>query len=233
MSFRVAIRVAIAVTLLLTPCCGGGVAPPRATLGPERASSETSNFEDLPITRLPRERVPRPDAESPSRGAPQAKVVVQLWSDFECPYCADVQPAIEQLMREYAGRVRLVWRDYPLPFHAHARLAANGGREAFAQGGAEAFWKFHDAIYGSPSGELDKVRLERLASKAGLDPERFSAALGSLRHDAEVSRDLELGTALGVDGTPAFLVNDYLFVGAVPFDILSRVVDQALADSGP
>lgn len=237
MSLRVATRAALSAALLLTASCGGGVKkPPRVTLDTPAAgvaTKEEIRLEDLPVTRLERGRVPSPNAANPSLGAADAKVVVQLWSDFECPFCADVEPALTEMMRVYAGKVRLVWHDYPLPFHAHARLAANAGREAYAQGGSTEFWKFHDAVYGAGSPKLTIEALSQFASKAGLDQERFREALATQRHDAEIERDFALGNALGVEGTPAFLVNDYFFIGAVPFEILSVVVDRALADAGP
>jgi protein-disulfide isomerase len=165
-------------------------------------------------------------------GAPNAPVVIQLWSDFECPYCANVHPVLTELLQSYSGKVRLVWRDYPLPFHAHARLAANAGREAYAQGGSAGFWKFHDAVYESQNAELDANGLSRFASKAGLDATRFREALNTLRHNSEIDRDVQSGDAVGVEGTPAFLINDYFFVGAVPIEILRVVVDRALSDVG-
>lgn len=184
------------------------------------------------MTRVERSQVPRPNAANPSLGAANAPVVIQVWSDFQCPYCADAHPVLSEVLRLYPGKVRLVWRDYPLPFHAHARLAANAGREAFAQGGSTAFWKFHDAVYAESDPELDAAGLERFASKAGLDATRFRAALGSSRHDGEIAQDVHVADALGVSGTPAFLVNDYFFVGSVPLDIMRVIVDRALSDTG-
>ena len=233
MSFRVAIRAALSAVLLLTESCGGGSnKPPRATLGPELDSGNAIRFEDLPVTRLERGRVPTPNAANPSLGAEGARVVVQMWSDFECPFCADVHPVMHEVLRVYAGKVRLVWHDYPLPFHAHSRLAANAGREAYAQGGARAFWNFHDAVYETSSPRLDAIGLAGFAAKAGLDQARFREALNAQRHDAEVERDFAAGNALGVEGTPAFLVNDYFFIGAVPFEIMRVIVDRALSDTG-
>jgi len=232
-SFRVAIRAALCAALLLTESCGGGTKkPPRATLGPEVDSGNAIRFEDLPVTRLERTRVPTPNAANPSLGAAKAIVVVQMWSDFECPFCAEVHPVMTEMLRVYTGKVRLVWHDYPLPFHAHARLAANAGREAYAQGGAEAFWKFHDSVYASPNPQLDADGLEKFAAQVGLDQARFRDALGTMRHDSEVKRDFDTGNGLGVEGTPAFLVNDYFFIGAVPFDIMRVIVDRALSDAG-
>jgi protein-disulfide isomerase len=232
-NFRVAIRAALATALLLTESCGGGAhEPPRATLGPELQSESEIRLEDLPVTRLERSRVPTPSAANPSLGAAHAKVVIQMWSDFECPFCADVHPVLTELLSAYAGKVRLVWHDYPLPFHAHSRLAANAGREAYAQGGAEAFWKFHDAVYSASRARLDAEGLTQFAAKAGLDQTRFREALGTQRHDAEITRDFDTGSALGVKGTPAFLVNDYFFLGAVPLEIMRVIVDRALSDAG-
>ncbi len=233
MSLRAAIGVVLGATLLLTVSCGGGPRkPPRATLGPEPAAGTPIRFEDLPVTRLARDRVPPPNAAHPSLGAENAPVVIQIWSDFECPYCADAHPVLRELMQVYAGKVRLVWHDYPLPSHAHARLAANAGREAYAQGGAAAFWKFHDALYEAPSGVLDADGLQHLAERAGLDGARFQGAMRTLKHDPEITQDVNAGDALGVDGTPAFLVNDYFFVGAIPLEIMRVIVDRALSDAG-
>lgn len=236
MSFRAAIGAALSVALLLTVGCGGGgKRPPRATLGPEPSPSESAiRFEDLPVTRIERDRVPRPTAENPSLGAAGAPVVIQMWSDFECPFCADVHPVLTELLRAYPGRVRLVWHDYPLPFHAHARLAANAGREAFAQGGAGAFWKFHDAVYEAPleSGQLSVSKLTDLGNKAGLDAARLQVALRTQPYEAHIAQDVNSGNAVGVEGTPAFLVNDYFFVGAVPLEIMRVIVERALSDAG-
>ncbi|MEI9935609.1 MAG: thioredoxin domain-containing protein [Pseudomonadota bacterium] len=232
MSFRVAIRAALAAALLLTESCGGGSNPPRATLGPQVDSGNEIRFEDLPVTRIEQSRVPTPNAANPSLGSADAKVVVQMWSDFECPFCAEVHPVLSEMLRVYAGKVRLVWHDYPLPFHAHSRLAANAGREAYAQGGAKAFWNFHDAVYDAQTPRLDAEGLEGFAAKAGLDQARFREALNTQRHDSEIKRDFDTGTALGVEGTPAFLVNDYFFIGAIPLEIMRVIVDRALSDAG-
>ena len=245
---RVVTRASLAFTLVLAAGCGGGSRPPHAAQGPgqidltrkggaqngpEAADRQGPiRFEDLPVSRLDRAKVPRPNGASPSLGATSAPVVIQVWSDFECPFCADMHPVLTELMRVYAGKVRLVWHDYPLPMHAHARLAANAGREAYAEGGADAFWKFHDAIYTSSQIDLSAQNLERIATtRAGLDATRFHEGLSSLKHDAEIKQDMATGDAIGVEGTPAFLVNDYFFVGSVPLEIMRVIVDRALTDA--
>lgn len=234
MSFRAATRAApyLAALLLTVSCAGGPKRPPRATLGPESDSGAAIRFEDLPVARLERDRVPKPNAANPSLGAANAPVVIQTWSDFECPFCADMHPVLMELLEAYPGRIRLVWHDYPLPFHAHARLAANAGREAYAQGGPSAFWKFHDAVYETQDRELTLSELSELGKRAGLDDERLRSALGTRRHDAEIEHDVSAGNALGIEGTPAFLVNDYYFVGSIPLQVMRVIVDRALSDLG-
>ena len=188
-------------------------------------------FEDLPVARIERSKVPLPSAANPSQGAPSAPVVIQIWSDFQCPFCVRAHPVLKALLASYPGKLRLVWHDYPLAAHARARPAANAALEAFAQGGPEAFWKYHDALY-EAGGTLDDAELGDFAKKLGLDPTRFQSALGSMRHGNEIQRDMAIGDALGVEGTPAFLVNDYFFIGAVPLDVMRVIVDRALADAG-
>jgi protein-disulfide isomerase len=141
---------------------------------------------------------------------------------------AGVDRVAARLRRQSAARLARL----SLPFHAHARLAANAGREAYAQGGATSFWKFHDAVYESPGAELDESGLEQFANKAGLDAARFRDSLTGLRHNSEIDHDVQTGDDIGVEGTPAFLVNDYFFVGAVPIEILRVIVDRALSDAG-
>ena len=232
---RAATRAALCAALLLTVSCGGGSSPPRAAQGPgeidlTKRSGVGAAQDPIEPTEQTENAAP-PNGANPSLGAPTAPVVVQMWSDFECPFCARAHPVLTELLRAYAGKVRLVWHDYPLPFHAHARLAANAGREAYAEGGAAAFWKFHDAIYEAPETDLDAASLERFAAKAGLDAARFHESLGTLRHDGEIKQDMAIGDSVGVEGTPAFLVNDYFFVGAVPIEIMRVVVDRALSDA--
>lgn len=81
----------------------------------------------------------RPAADAPSRGPAQARVVVEMFADFQCPFCARAVPTIEQLLARYPNDVRVVFRNYPLSFHAHAMEAAEAAREAYAQQGNAGF----------------------------------------------------------------------------------------------
>ncbi len=175
--------------------------------------------------------MPLPNGANPSLGALNAPVVLQMWSDFECPFCARAHPVLSELLRVYAGKVRLVWHDYPLPFHSHARLAANAGREAYAEGGAVAFWKFTTPFTNHPTASSTAQTSSTLRPKRDSMRRVFTKGSARCAMTPRSSKTWLSGDAVGVEGTPAFLVNDYFFVGAVPIEIMRVVVDRALSDA--
>jgi protein-disulfide isomerase len=169
-------------------------------------------------------------ASAPSKGAPAATVVVQEAGDFECPFCASVQPTLRALLARYAGRVRLVWRDYPLPRHFQAPLAAEAAREVHAQGGDAKFWAYHDLLFAS-RGALDRASLERHADQVGgIDMVRFRGALDMRIHKAAVEADVRavMQTA-GPVGAPTFFIGDEILEGAFPLDVFEAAVEKALS----
>ncbi len=174
--------------------------------------------------------VPAPTAQSPSRGQAGARVTVQVWSDFECPFCKRVEPTLAALEAAFPGKVRLVWHDHPLASHPHAMAAAEAGREAFAQKGAAAFWKVHDLIL-EHQGELSRDALEQYAAAAGLDVARFRAALDSGVHRPGIVADARTGEAAGLNATPGVVINGYRISGALPLSYFKKVVRRALAEA--
>lgn len=167
---------------------------------------------------------------NPSRGPAKAPVTIQVFSDFQCPFCSRALPVMTQVEKQYAGRVRVIWRNYPLPFHQDARPAAMAAMEAFAQKGDAGFWKMHELLFANQTA-LDPVSLEGYAQKAGLDVTKFRAALASNAHEKAIRADETAGAAAGVDGTPAFLINGYHVGGAQPFSKFKKVIDRALEDA--
>src|SRR5581483_3299161 len=77
---------------------------------------------------------------APARGPKNAPITVVMWSDYQCPFCKRVEPTIEQLEKEYPGKIRVVWKDFPLEFHPNARPAAMAARAAGEEG---KFWEMH------------------------------------------------------------------------------------------
>ncbi|MEC7526140.1 MAG: thioredoxin domain-containing protein [Myxococcota bacterium] len=170
--------------------------------------------------------VPR---NAPSKGPANAPVTIQIFSDFQCPFCSRVNPTVEQIVERYPRQVRIVWRNYPLPFHQEAMPAAEAAMEVFAQGGSEKFWAYHDLLFANQR-ELNRENLERFAQQVGgINMTRFRAALDNNTHRASVQADMEAVTEAGARiGTPSFFINGRLVQGAQPFPAFQAAIDQAL-----
>lgn len=174
----------------------------------------------------------RDNPRAPSIGPANAPVVIQHFSDYQCPFCSRVLPTIDQITQRYPTQVRLVWRDYPLPFHNNAMPAAEAAREAFAQRGNQGFWRFHHALFQNQQ-SLDRAGLERIAQEQGLDMARFRAALDNHTHQAAIRADVAAADATGAQiGTPAFFINGKFVAGALPFEQFQQRIDAALAERG-
>ncbi len=173
--------------------------------------------------------VAAPKTPRPSRGSPQAKVVVELFSDFQCPFCERVRGTLDALQRLHPKDVRLVWRNLPLPFHPDAPLAAEAALEAFEQLGSAGFWKM-EALLFERREALSREYLEKYAAKIGLDLKKFRLALDEHRHRAAVREDSEAAGSAKIQGTPTAVINGYVVSGAQPLAAFERVVQLALSE---
>ncbi|MBF0124102.1 MAG: thioredoxin domain-containing protein [Magnetococcales bacterium] len=163
-------------------------------------------------------------AVTPTKGPSDAKVTIFEFSDFQCSYCRRVQDTLRQLDKLYAGKVRIIFRHYPLSFHPQAAKAAEAAQCADEQG---RFWAYHDALFASDM--LDPATLKKLAETVGsMDVARFDQCLNEGRHKARVIADVAEGERLGVSGTPTFFVNGIKLVGAVPLEEIREVIDAEL-----
>ncbi|TMB36720.1 MAG: thioredoxin [Deltaproteobacteria bacterium] len=170
--------------------------------------------------------LPRIDVEAkgPSRGPTNAPVTIVEFSDFQCPYCGREYPVIERLMKEYDGKLRLVFRHYPLDFHPFAQKAAEAGACAQDQG---KFWELHDKMF-TNQGKLAVADLKGYAKLLGMDAPKFDKCLDSGEKKALVDDDLKAGSAAGVNGTPAFFINGIFVNGAQPYEHMKQAVDREL-----
>lgn len=167
-----------------------------------------------------------PDA--PRRGAARPRLVVQVFSDFECSFCRDVRPTLERVLAEHP-EVQLVFRHYPLPFHRSARAAAIAAIEVHRQLGDEGFWRFHDLLFESRAA-LGRDALLEHASRVGADAERVAQALDGGRHTQIIDADIAAVTRAGIRiGTPAFLIGERVLLGAQPFEAFDRAIAEELA----
>lgn len=165
-----------------------------------------------------------PRAEAPSLGAADAKVTVEVWSDFQCPFCARGAATARELRTKYGDQVRLVFRHQPLPMHGNARLAAAASMAAHEQG---RFWEFHDALFANQRA-LDRASLEALAGRLNLDMERFRRALDSSTWSNYVDTEVAEAQRRGVQGTPTFFVNGQPIIGAQPLEVFTKAIDAEL-----
>jgi protein-disulfide isomerase len=175
-------------------------------------------------------------ANDPARGNPGAKVVIHEWSDFQCPFCGRVEPAVAQVMKDYGDKIKFVWHDLPLPMHPDAPLAAQAGREAFKQKGPSAFWSMHDKMFANQQ-KIKRDDLDGYAKDLNLDLDKWKAALDGSTHTAEIEADKKSGNDDGISGTPAFLIvpgnasQGYFINGAQSYGKFRKLIERALADA--
>jgi protein-disulfide isomerase len=175
-------------------------------------------------------RVFVPTDGEPTLGPATAPVTIVEFSDFQCPFCQRVQPTLKTLLRDYPDKVRLVYRDFPLPqLHREAKKAAEAARCAGEQG---KFWEYHDLLYANPARQREPD-LRRYADQLGLEESRFTDCLRSGRHVATVERGMADGKKLGVSGTPSFFVNGAPVIGAQGLDEFKAIVERELARLAP
>ena len=183
-----------------------------------------------------RKAVPAPDASNPVRGAATAKVVIEEFADFQCPFCKRVEPTLHALQQKYGAKIKFVWRHLPLPFHKNAQLAAEAAQEVYSQQGSAGFWAFHDKLFNSDkddSTRTDRATLEQFASELGVNMNEFQTALDSHKHQAKVEADTALANKIGINGTPAFVINGYYLSGAQPEAAFRKLIELSLKGAPP
>jgi protein-disulfide isomerase len=174
---------------------------------------------------LPRIKV---DPKGPSRGPDAATVSIVEFSDFQCPFCGREYPVVEKVMKEYEGKVKLVFRNYPLEFHPFAAKAAEAAACANDQG---KFWELHNKMFTNQE-KLAVDDLKGYAKGLGIDSAKFDKCLDSGEKSASVTEDRKAGTEAGVQGTPAFFVNGIFINGAQPYEEFKATIDRELGKKG-
>lgn len=165
------------------------------------------------------------DASGPAKGASTAKITIVEFSDFQCPFCSKAEPAIDEVMKNYSDKVKVVFRHFPLDFHEKAFKAAEAAACAEEQG---KFWEFHKTLFAN-QGALSIDDLKTHAKTLGLDSAKFDGCLDGNKMKAKVDADMAAGKAAGVTGTPAFFINGVALSGAMPFEKFKEVIDTELA----
>jgi NhaA family Na+:H+ antiporter len=158
-------------------------------------------------------------------GPADAPVTLVEYGDLECPYCRQVNPVIHELRRRLGGRVRYVFRHFPMrTSHVHAQLAAEATEAAGAQG---KFWEMQELIL-EHQDRLDESHLIEYAAELDLDVERFQQDLDQHVHADRVRGDFHSGVLSGVNGTPSFFINGSRYDGAWDLESLIEAIEKPL-----
>ena len=176
----------------------------------------------LPAPNIPRLVVSADD--DPFIGPEEAPITIIQFAEFQCPYCGKAGEAIDQVMEEYAGQVKMVYRDFPLGFHDRAIPAAVAANCAGEQ---NKYWEMHQLLMADQR-SLAEENFVSHAQTLSLDMTKWNTCRQDPSQEAEVKKDMEDGAALGVTGTPAFFINGIMLSGAQPFEQFKEVIDREL-----
>jgi protein-disulfide isomerase len=164
------------------------------------------------------------EAVGPTKGPPDAPITIVEFSDYECPFCVRAEPTVRDVLAAYPGKIRLVYRDYPLPMHPKAPKAAEAAHCAGDQG---KYWEMHDKLF-TAGAKLDVADLKAHAREVGVDGGKFDQCLDSGEKAKVVESHKKAGDEAGVSGTPAFFINGRLLSGAQPLEAFKAAIDEEL-----
>ncbi len=162
--------------------------------------------------------------DDPVLGDANAPITIVEFSDFRCPYCGRFYAeTLQPIMSNYEGKVKLVFRDYPIlgPESQLSALAAGCMNE---QG---KFWDFHNTAFSNQQ-NLSRNAFITYAEDFGINTEQFASCLDNQEHLPEISKDYGDAQKLGVTGTPAFFINGRFISGAQPYSVFASVIDEEL-----
>jgi len=168
--------------------------------------------------------------DDPFLGDEDAPVVMIEWSDYECPFCARFYTqTLSQIKSEYidTGKVKLVYRDFPLGFHQQAEPAAIAANCAGEQG---KYFEYHDKIFenGGAAGK-SSADYKQWAQELKLNTAQWEKCLSDPAQRQEIQKDLADGSSAGVTGTPGFVINGKLVSGAQPFSVFQQIIEGELS----
>ena len=159
-----------------------------------------------------------------AQGPANAPVNIVVFGDMQCQFCAKVLATIDQLQEEYPNKLRLVMKQFPLEGHEFAQIAAEATLAANAQG---KYWPYHDLLMASQDA-LSRATIDSVAQQVGIDMTRFTRELNNHTYAAAIAADKAVATTLNVQGTPSFVINGHLFVGARPISDFRTLIDAEL-----
>ncbi len=166
--------------------------------------------------------------DDPVLGNKDAPITIVEFSDFECPFCGKhFLTSHPQIVENYVntGKVKIVYRDFPLDFHKNAQKAAEAAECADEQG---KFWEMHDKLFLNQD-SLSMENFKQWAKDIELDAAQFNACIDSEKYVEEIQNDVKDGTKYGISGTPTFFINNQILKGAQPYEVFEKTIETALA----
>ncbi|HTP02525.1 MAG TPA: DsbA family protein [Anaerolineales bacterium] len=166
----------------------------------------------------------------PSLGPANAPITLVEFADFQCPFCREwEQQTYKPLLAAYPGKIRIVYRDFPLTsIHPNAMPAAEAAQCANEQG---KFWDFHDKLFASEN--LSDDVYKQYAQELGLDMNKFNECASTHKYAKNIQADSDFATNLGINSTPTFFINGLALIGAQPLNAFTSVIDKELAGQIP
>ncbi|MBI1861879.1 MAG: thioredoxin domain-containing protein [Deltaproteobacteria bacterium] len=160
----------------------------------------------------------------PTWGNANAPVTIVEFSDYQCPFCARAVPTLDRIKKEYGpDKVKIVFRDMPLPSHPRAPFASQAAHCGDDQG---KFWEFHNILFENQA-KLEDKDLEEYAKKLGMDGAKFKECMAAKKHQALIEKSAKEAGGLGIQATPSFVINGTLLQGAQPFEKFKEKIDRA------
>ena len=207
---------------------GNGFASDNIAAAEKTTNPDTGTTTKTP-TPAPAAEVPGVDKDDHIRGEENAPLTIIEYSDMECPFCNQFHETMKQVMTTYEGKVRWVYRHFPLSFHPQAKPTAVAAECAGEQG---KFWEFADVMFANQD-QLGDSFFKQTAKDLGLNTGNFDTCLTSGKYDAVIAQDQKEGSAAGVTGTPgSFFIDQNGTVqsirGALPFSSVQALIDAAL-----
>jgi protein-disulfide isomerase len=169
-------------------------------------------------------RAPISLKDTPIRGSADAPVVIVEYADYECPYCQQVQAAVDQIEAEYKGKIAFVYKDMPLPNHGHAQKAAEASHCAAVQG---KYWEYHDVLLKTKAMDIPDLKAHARALK--LDADAFDKCVDSGAQAEVVKAQFTEGVGFGLQGTPGFFINGHVYAGVLNAAQFREAIGQELA----
>jgi len=167
--------------------------------------------------------------DSQSKGPTSAKITLVEFADFQCPYCGAIYPAVHQILGDYGDKIHFVYRNFPLPQHQNADMAARLAAAAGLQG---KFWEMADKIFTTQSDWSESTTAQDIlvkdAKTLGLDTNKLETDMNNKTIKDRIAQDTSDGNNLGVDSTPTFYLNGKALNPPYSLDTLKKAIDAAL-----